>query len=83
MLKFEFTARCEEQSMPLAVSLEYKPGNQTQRARRLAAGQLLAELAPSEALVKSIDEELVTVTIGQSIWVIAEGRGGPDQRGKV
>ncbi len=83
MLKFEFIARCEGESIPLEVSLAYKPGNQTQRARRIAAGQLLAELAPSEALVKSIDEELVTVTIGQSIWVIGEGRGGPDRRGTL
>ncbi len=83
MLKFEFTARCEEQAMPLEVSLAYKPGNQTQRARRIAAGQLLAELAPSEALVKSIGEDLITVTIEQNIWVIGEARGGPDRRGKV
>ncbi len=83
MQKFEFTARCGEQSMPLEVSLEYKPGNQTQRARCLAVGQLLAQLQPDEALVKSFDDELVTVTIAGNIWAIAEGRGSPDRRGKL
>ena len=83
MITFEFTARCGEQSTPLVVNLEYQPGNQTQRARRIAVGQLLAQLEPDEALVRAVAQDMVTVAVGADIWVIGEARGGPDRRGKV
>ena len=74
MIKFRFIARSGDESIPLTVALEYQPGNQTQRARRLAAGELLAILAAEEAHVDAREEGLVTVRTGENIWVIGEAR---------
>ena len=83
MITFQFTARCGEKSLPLEVNIEYRPGKQMQRARRVAVGELLAALEVEEASINASGEDLVTVSIGEEIWVIGEGRGGGQRRGAL
>jgi hypothetical protein len=82
-LKFKFIARCGEESLPLEVSLDYRPGKQTQRARRLAVGELLAWLEIDEANIDATSGEFVRVETAGRIWVIGEGGGVPEGRGVV
>lgn len=81
MLKFRFIARCGEETLPLEVSLEYRPGKQTQRARRVAVGELLAILEIDQATIDAAGEDLVKVTTANGLWVIAEGTGVGERRG--
>jgi hypothetical protein len=81
MIKFQFTARCGEESLPLEVNIEYRPGKQMQRARRTAVGELLAALEIDRASVDATGNDMVTVTTDGGTWVIAEGRGGGQRRG--
>ncbi len=74
MLKIEFIARCGEESLPITVEMAFKPGNQAQRARRLAVGHLLAALEIERARVVAEGDDLVTVETSSGTWVIAEGR---------
>ncbi len=83
MIKFKFIARNGEETLPIEVSMAYKPGKQTQRARRLAVGELLATLAIERAEVDATGEDLVTVVTDDARWVIAEGGGVGERRGGV
>lgn len=83
MIKIGFTARCGEESLPLVVNIDYRPGKQMQRARRVAVGELLAALEADEASVDASGEDQVTVTTRGKTWVIAEGRSGGERRGTV
>lgn len=83
LIKFQFTARCGEESIPLEVNLPYKPGKQTQRARRVAVGELLAILEIEEATVKATGDDLVTVSTTTHVWAIAEGGAANERRGGV
>lgn len=79
MIKFAFTARCGEDTIPLEVSIDYRPGRQSQRARRVAVGQLLAVLETDEATVDASGDEQVTVATPHGTWVIGEARGVPSR----
>lgn len=83
MIKFEFTAVCHEQRIPIQVSLPYRPGKQTQRARRLAVGELLAILETENATVDASGEDSVQVTTADGTWVIAEARAATGGRGTI
>ena len=78
-VKFQFIARCADQSMTLEVNIDYRPGKQMQRARRVAVGELLAALAIEEAA----GDERVVVTTQDAIWVIAEGGSIGERRGAI
>ena len=82
-MKFKFIARCGDQTMPLEVSTGYRPGKQVQRARRLAVGELLALLEIEQASIDASGEDFVSVTTADGTWVIAEGGGVAEQRGKL
>ena len=82
MIKFRFTARSGDESVPLEVGIDYRPGKQAQRARRVAVGELLAILEIEQASVDASGEDQVVVTTENARWVIAEGRGvGEGRRG--
>ena len=83
MIKYAFVARCGEQALPLEVAIEYKPGDQNQRARRVAVGQLLALLEVDTATVDASTPGLVSVTTPEGVWVIAQASGGGSGRGSV
>ena len=83
MIKFQFIARSGDETLPLEVSLPYKPGRQVQRARRMAVGQLLAVLGIEVAKVDARGEDLVKVATPQGEWIIGEGRGVGHERGKI
>ena len=84
MLKVSFIARCGEESLPITVEMPFKPGQQAQRARRLAVGHLLAALEVEQARVTAEGDDLVTVATPDGTWVIAEGRAVDDKgRGRV
>ena len=61
--------------MPLEVSIPFRPGKQSQRARRVAVGELLAALGVETATVDASGEDQVRITTPEGIWVI--GEGGP------
>jgi len=82
-MKFQFIARCGEESLPLEVDIDYRPGKQAQRARRVAAGELLAALSIEEATIDASGEERVIVSTGNSLWVIAEGGSIGERRGVI
>jgi len=82
-LKYQFIARCGEETLPVEVSLGYRPGKQSQRARRLAVGELLAALEVAHATVDASVEDLVKVTTDKGTWVIGEGGAVPERRGGV
>jgi hypothetical protein len=82
-MKFAFVARSGEETLPLEVSMSYRPGKQAQRARRLAVGELLALLEVEHAQIDASGEDLVKVSLPDSVWVIAEGGGVSESRGKV
>ena len=77
-MKYQFIARCEEQSLPIEVNVEFKPGRMNQFARRVAAGQLLAKLEIESATIDASGEDMVKITTPQGTWVIAEGGGVRD-----
>ena len=83
MIKFAFLARCDEQTIPLEVSLEYQPGNQTQRARRVAVGELLAKLEAEKADIDASGNDSVRVATEQGVWIIAESYSAAGSRGKI
>jgi|GEM_PF-2331064 len=83
MIKYAFIARCADEALPLEVAIDYKPGNQNQRARRVAVGQLLAILETESATIDASGSELVSVTTPNGTWVIAEASGGGAARGSV
>lgn len=83
MIKFAFLARCGDQTMPLEVSLEYQPGNQTQRARRMAVGDLMAKMDIDKAEVDASGTDMVTVTTDSETWVIGESYSGSGGRGNI
>lgn len=83
MIKFRFVARCGDQSMPLEVSVEYRPGKQAQRARRVAVGQLLALLEIEEASVDASGADVVKVSTKDGMWVIAEGGSVGETRNRI
>ena len=80
---FEFIARCGEQTIRLEVSIDYQPGKQAQRARRVAVGQLLARLGAEHATVDASGEDMVQVTTADGVWVIGEGGGVGHRRGRI
>jgi len=82
-MKFAFIARSGEQTLPLEVDLAYRPGKQTQRARRVAVGELLALLEAEQAQVDASGEDSVKITLPDAVWVIAEGGGAAVGRGKI
>lgn len=83
MITFKFLARCGEQTLPLEVRLDYRPGRQGQRARRVAVGQLLAMLEIESASVDASGEDQVTVATPDGTWVIAETWGAGDGPGRT
>ncbi len=82
-MKFAFIARSGEQTLPLEVELAYRPGKQTQRARRVAVGELLALLEAEQAEVDASGHDSVKVTLPNAVWIIAEGSGVAASRGKI
>ena len=82
-MKFQFIARCGEESLPLEVNIDYRPGKQAQRARRVAVGELLAALGIEEATIDASGEERVIVSTGDGLWVIAEGGSIGERRGAI
>jgi hypothetical protein len=82
-MKFAFIARSGEQTLPLEVELAYRPGKQTQRARRVAVGELLALLEAEQAEVDASGHDSVKVTLPNAVWIIAEGSGVAVSRGKI
>lgn len=82
-MKFAFMARSGEQTLPLEVELAYRPGKQTQRARRVAVGELLAILEAEQAEIDASGADSIKVTLPDAVWVIAEGSGVPVTRGKI
>ena len=83
MIKFHFSARSNEQVIGLEVSMPYQPGNQGQRARRLAVGELLAVLEATTAEVDAQGEDRVIVVTQGETWVIGEGGAAGHQRGRI
>lgn len=83
MIKFSFIAQHNMQNIPLEVSLDYRPGKQAQRARRIAVGELLAVLEAQHATVDASSADQVTVTVGGDTWVIGESAAGVGGRGSV
>ena len=82
MITFQFTATCGDQSMPLEVRLEYRPGKQSQRARRIAVGELLAKLQVDSATVEPSGSDQLRVKTSHGVWVIGEARGLVEGRGR-
>ena len=82
-MRFQFVARSGENSIPIEVNVEYKPGKQIQRARRLAAGKLLADLEVEQATIDASGEDRVILTTDAGVWVIGEGGTIPEKRGVV
>ncbi len=82
-MKFEFIARNKDQTMVLSVELDYQPGKQSQRARRKAVGELLAQLEIEQATVDASGMERVVVTTDAGTWIIAEGGSAGYARGKL
>ncbi len=67
---YKFTARSGEQAIPLEVKIDYKPGKQSQRARRFAVGELLVRLGGEQITIDASGEDLVQVNIDGEHWVI-------------
>lgn len=82
MITFQFTATCGDQSMPLEVRLEYRPGKQSQRARRIAVGELLAKLQVDSATVEPSGADQLSVKTSHGVWIIGEARGLVEGRGR-
>jgi hypothetical protein len=82
VIQFNFIARCGDENLPLAVAVDYRPGKQAQRARRVAVGELLAVLGCETATVDASGDEQVSVTTPEGTWVIAQARGQNAQRGR-
>lgn len=80
---FTFTAECGEQRLPLEVKLDYRPGKQSQRARRIAVGHLLALLDTSRAAVDASSDESIEVSTDSGVWVIGAARALAEGRGKL
>lgn len=83
MQHYHFIARCGEESYPIDVQLPYAPGVQMQRARRMAAGYLLAYLGVDEAQIEADGELRVYLRTPRGDWVIDEGGLVPARRGAV
>ena len=83
MIRFSFNAFCGEQTMPLQVTLPYRPGKQTQRARRVAIGELLAALEIESATIDASGEDQVRISTPQGTWIIAEARAAERGRGRL
>ena len=81
MIKFAFLAHSGDQTLSLEVSLDYRPGKQTQAARRKAVGELLYLLEADEARVDASGEDMVRVDTADGVWIIAEASAGG--RGRV
>jgi hypothetical protein len=82
MITFQFTATCGDQSLPLEVRLEYRPGKQSQRARRIAVGELLAKLQVDSATVEASGADQLSVKTPHGVWIIGEARGLAEGRGR-
>jgi hypothetical protein len=82
MITFRFTATCGEQSLPLEVRLQYRPGRQSQRARRVAVGELLGLLELDKASIEPAGDDQLKVTTAKGTWVIGEARGLAEGRGR-
>ena len=82
-MKFQFVARCDDQLMPIDVEIDYKPGKQAQRARRIAVGKLLAVLEVEQAQIDASGDDRVIVQTESGTWVIAEGGSVAHQRGAI
>lgn len=67
---FKFLAQCGDERLPLEVKVDFRPGKQAQRARRIAVGELLAILGAEQALVDASGENQVTVKVNDATWVI-------------
>ena len=83
MIGFAFLARCGEESIQLEVNLDYQPGNQTQRARRVAVGELLARLGCESASIDASGNDMVKVETPEGVWVIGESYSPSQSRGKI
>ncbi len=83
MITFRFTATCGDERLPLEVRLDYRPGKQSQRARRVAVGELLAILGVDDAVVARAGDDQIRVETAKGVWVIGEARGVAEARGKV
>ena len=82
-MKFRFIARCQDQVITLDVSVPYKPGKQAQRARRVAVGELLAQLESQTASVDASGSDRIVVDSDAGVWVIGESIAATDSRGRV
>jgi len=67
----------------LEVNLSYQPGKQSQRARRIAVGHLLAMLDTKQATVDASSDESIKVTTDSGVWVIGEARAFVEGRGRI
>ncbi len=82
-MRFRFIARCEDQSLTLEVTLDYKPGKQAQRGRRIAVGELLAKLEAQSAQVDASGLDKVIVVTEKGTWVIGESTAVGAGRGTL
>jgi hypothetical protein len=78
MIKYRFLATKGGENLPLEVALDFKPGRQNQRARRVAVGHLLALIEAEHAVVDATTEDLIRVETPDGVWIIAEGTGVRD-----
>jgi hypothetical protein len=83
MTTFRFTATSGDQSLPLEVKVDFRPGRQSQRARRIAVGQLLGLLDTDHATVEPTGEDQLKVQTPKGTWVIGEARGLAEGRGRL
>jgi hypothetical protein len=83
MTTFRFTATCGDQSLPLEVKVDFRPGKQSQRARRIAVGQLLGHLEMDHATVEPGGDAELKVHTPKGTWVIGEARGLVEGRGRL
>lgn len=67
---YKFMARCGDQAIPLETKIDYKPGKQSQRARRVAVGQLLGILGGEKISIDASGEDMLQVNIDGEHWVI-------------
>lgn len=82
-MKFHFLAQCGNETHSLEVDIKYAPGNRTQYARKLAVGQLLADMEIEAATIDATDGNAIFVKTDKGTWLIAEGTSVAPQRGKL
>ena len=83
VITFRFTATCKEQSLPLEVKIQFRPGKLSRRARRVAVGELLGMLELDSASIEPAGEDQLKVTTEKGVWIIGEARGLVETRGRI